>query len=488
MELQQLSTMLQPMAGVGAQSETFGYNVTAYIQAIQEQWKPLFENEAYKEFDVDFHKIITDKKHRKDKKVFAPTGQKNADGTQQTEMEIVKVARLPVSLQKIIVGRATQFLTGGKITLDCNPVGDAQTALLAAVNQTWKNNKLQFKNGKIATAMMSQLECAELWYSDEDKKGKPVLRMNILTPVLGFTFKPVFDAVENLIAFGIGWADGNGNEYFDLYTDEEKRSHVKTKNGVWELDADFGEGTGIVQHGYGKIPVIYYTQLKAEWHPVQRLIERYEFLISNFADINDYNGSPVLFLKGKGMSLPSKGTAGKVLQSEDGDGDAKYVTWEQAPEAIALELNTLLSLIYSMTQTAPIDFENMKGLGQLSGVAFDRILIDSHLKAREKQNDSYGECIQRRINFLLAALPTIIDGLESDDELDITPTFDIFRIDDEADRLALIIQANGGKPVISQETSIKLSGMVDVEAAEDEWNKITAEKDTLGAVNDSLVP
>ncbi|MEO7016287.1 MAG: phage portal protein [Leifsonia sp.] len=480
MELTQLNSLLAAIPG-GTQGQ-IGYNTTAYIEAIQKQWKPLFENQAYKEFDTDFHKIVTDKVNRKDKEVFQPTGTLMPDGSTQLEMIKVKVARLPVPFQKIIVGRAVQFLTGGKLNLNSEPQTAPEVLMYDQVKKIWKDNKIQFKNGKIAKAMMSQLECAELWYSeiDQDDSGKEVvtLKMNVLTPVDGFSFSPVFDAFGDLLAFGIHWIGVDKTEYFDLYNDTEKRSHQKVKGGNWELMNDEEGNPAIFEHGYGKIPIIYYTQLKSEWHTVQRLIERYENLISNFADINDYNGSPILFLKGTGNSLPAKGQAGKVIENPDGTGDAKYITWDQAPEAIKLEITNLESLIYSMTQTAPIDFENMKGLGQLSGVAFDRILIDSHLKAREKQNDTYGECIQRRINFLITATAAIDATLKAAKALDIEPDFDIFRIDDQADTIALITQANGGKPVISQQTSIKLAGMVsDFDA---EWKLIQAETDFLG--------
>lgn len=475
MELDELTTLIAPVQGVG----TFGYNTTAYIEQIQKQWKPMFENAAYKEFDVDFHRVVTDKIHRRDKEIFVPTGEKNADGTAGTTMQKVKVARLPVPFQQIIVGRSVQFLTGGTTTLESEPANDTEQALFDEIKRIWKYNKLQFKNGRIAKSMMSQLEVCELWYKDVEEDGTENMCMNVLEPKNGFTFYPVFDSLEDLLAFGIHWKSAADNvEHFDLYTDTEKRSHEKKQGGVWELSADADGKPAIIDHGYGKIPIIYYTQLKSEWHPVQRLIERYEMLISNFADINDYNGAPVLFLKGQGMSLPQKGTAGKVIENPDGNGDAKYITWDQAPEAIKLEIENLQNLIYAMTQTAPIDFENMKGLGQLSGVAFDRILIDSHLKAREKQTDAYGEGIQRRINFLIAASISLDQKLKNAEDLEIEASFELFRIDDEADNIALLTQANGGKPLISQETSIKLANLTN--DPEGEWTRVKAENDFLG--------
>lgn len=483
MELSELEKLLQGNP-IEKDGQVIGnqYNEAAYVKKIMKQWKQVFQNKSFEQYNPEFHAVVKDKIIRKDKEIFVPTGETNTDGTPAMRKETVRVARLPVPLQRIIVSRAAQFLTGGKITLACQPANDVEKNIVQGVNDIWKYNKLQYKNTKIAKAMMSELEAVELWYSIEEE-GKPVeMRMNILTPSMGFEFYPVFDAIGNLIAFGI-WYKVDSIEYFDLYTPEEKRSHIKGRDTAnqWKLNAD-AEGGGIIELPYGKIPIIYYMQDLPEWHGVQRLIDRYESLISNFADINDYNGSPVLFLKGKGMSLPTKGQAGKVIQNEDGTGDAKYVTWDQAPEAIKLEIETLANLIYSMTQTAPIDFENMKGLGDLSGVAFDRVLIDSHLKAREKQNDVYGECIQRRINFLIAAVISIDKSLASGSEINIIPEFDIFRIDDVNDRIQTITQANGGNPVIDIKTGIKLAGLAgtDEDQIEEVYNNIIKEMDSLG--------
>ena len=483
MDIQELLSLAAPLRGDN--NEPAGYNPTQYIEKIIHQWKPIFQLEGYKQYNVDFHDIVTNIFDRRDKEVFVPTGQKKENGEDIYEKRIVKTARLPVSYQKLITKRSAQFLTGGRVRLEAEVSSDTDKTLYTEVKTTWNRNKLQYKNGNIARAQMSQMEVVELWFSKpvKDQENKFELAVKILEPKDGFTFYPVFDSFGDLIAFGILWKEkienDNDIEHFDLYTDTEIRRHIKDITGEWVIaEGANDEGLAIYQHGYGKMPIIYYTQSEPEWHDVQRLIKRYEELISNFADTNDYNGSPILFLKGTGNTLPAKGQSGKVIENPEGTGDAKYVTWDQAPESIKLEITKLESLIYTLTQTPPLDFESMKGLGELSGVAFDRVFVDAHLKAKEKQGGNYGEGIQRRLNFLKSAIISMNPELKPSSELLIEPEFELFSIDDDKDKVDVLTQATGGKPIMSQQTAIRKLGAVD--DAETELEQIQSETDSLG--------
>lgn len=473
MDRNQLKSLLPSQGG------TESYNPTALIEQFRRAFKPLFELQAYQQYYPEYHKV-NNKAERQDKMVFVPTGEKDKYGNDIMGQKSVSVARLTIPYQELIVERSVQFLTGGDLVLKCDPQNDTEKQLFETVSKVWKDNKLQFKNGKIATAMKSELEVAELWYSTVDPdSGKVSLKMKVLQPSLGFTLIPVFDPTDDLIAFGVQYETADKVEHFDLYTDDMLVKHVNQGNNNWQVDGE------IVQLKYGKMPIIYYSQTRSEWNKVQPLIERQEEALSNFADTNDYNGAPILFSKGGVKSLPAKGTAGKVVEAEGDNADLRYVTWDQAPASIKLELETIEQKIYSMTQTPNISFDQMKGLGDISGVAFDRIMIDAHLKAKGEQNGTYGECIQRRINFLISACCSIDQNLKSAADLDITPQFNLFKIDDEADRINNAMAANGGKAIMSQETSITYAGLVD--NAQEEFKKIQDETDPLGAeINDAL--
>lgn len=423
------------------------------IPQLRKEYETYFSWKAYKEYNPREHKV-NDTSLRKDKIVTTEaTAEDGSPGAKTTS--IVKVNRISAPYQKLIVSRSAAFLTGGAVTLSAQTEeGTPAQRLLDRVNETWRANKLQYKNNLIARRMMSETECCEVWYSKTMEDGSIQMRCNIYSPSMGYDLMPVWDTNRDMIAFGLYREDATitKSRYLDLYTKETIKRYRDTGSG-WAL-------VDTVPLNYGKIPVIYYNIEQSAWEDVQPLIERVEYILSNFADTNDYHASPTLFFTGGLVNMAQKGETGKIIVGEDG-ATAQYVTWPGAPEAIRLELETLNDLIYTCTQTPNISFEQMKGLGAISGVAYDRIMIDAHLKAKDMQEGEYGEGIQRRLNFLISACAATTTGLSEVKDLEITPIFSLFRIDDEADRITNAMKANGGKPVVSHKTSIKMAGLTD---------------------------
>lgn len=467
-------------------------NPATLIPELLKGFKPLFQLEAFKNYDVIFHDV-NNRTKRKKKRVKRAIRGVTVNGVQATEEVLQEVTRIALPLQKLIVETATTFLTGGKVDLKANVTENSiEESMLVAVRDVWNDNKLQYKNGDIAEAMMSQTEVAELWYTDLDEEGQEVLKVKIFKPSDGYTLQPIFDKLGKLIAFGIYYSEKNAttgevSSYYDLYTEKEIRKHIKDKSGQWiifngeETDAEGNTVIvpGIIELKYGKIPIIYYWQPKSEWYDVQSIIDRLETLLSNHGDTNDYSGSPVLAGIGKISSMPDKGENGKVIQVEQG-GDVKYVTPQNATESYKLEVENLKNFLMLCTSTPDLSLESLKGLGQIpSGAAFERLLISTYMKARRKQTGSYGEAIQRRVNFLKSALVVLNPTLKPAAKLNITPDYQPFTIDDIADRVEVALRANGNKPVMDQKASIEYVGVSD--NAEETLDKIKEETDAAGS-------
>ena len=240
----------------------------------------------------------------------------------------------------------------------------------------------------------------------------------------------------------------------------------KAGGGQWEILSE-------VPNPLGKIPIVYYCQPGPEWADVQPLIDRLEKLLSNFGETNDYHSAPKIFVNGKVVGWSKKGESGAILQG-DKDSKAQYLSWDHAPESVKVELDTLLRLIYSLTQTPDISFDSVKGIGAVSGIALKLLFMDAHLKVFDKA-ELFGEAFQRRLSIIETYIGQMDKSLaEVAKDLYIESVFTPYMIDSESEWIQTLMTATGGKAILSQEKGSELSGLT-TDPAED-YKRIKAEK------------
>ena len=96
----------------------------------------------------------------------------------------------------------------------------------------------------------------------------------------------------------------------------------------------------------------------------------------------------------------------------------------------------------------------------MSGVAFDYVFMSTHLNV-ENLNETVGEFMQRRVNFLISALGTINTSLEAASEtIDVDVQMQPYRLENIADKIDTAIKAKDGQ-IWSQEHAITFVGNVD---------------------------
>ncbi len=450
--------------------------------------KRLTETPESKDFKKELEPLkhdVYDRIKRPDKKVKIdpddPDYKNNEDnvinvtgGTTPTGYRYEPVARVALAIQKLIVKRAVSFIFGNAVTLDSSAEGDNQKAVLKALKRVMYDIKEKSFNRKVARNLFSCTEVAEYWYPVESKNSvygfdsNFKLRSAIFSPLLGDTLYPYFDETGDMTAFSREFViteDTKSKTYFETYTDQ---AHY-----MWTTGTD---GYALVE-GYpkkieiGKIPVVFGCQPQVEWADVQNLINRLEKLLSNFADTNDYHASPKIFVEGKLTGFAKKGESGAILQGEAGT-KATYLSWNNAPEAVKLEITTLLQMIYTITQTPDISFDSVKGLGTISGIALKLLFMDAHLKVADHQ-EVFDEYLQRRINIIKAFIGKFNTKLATDaDNLMVEPIITPYMIIDEAAEIKIWTDANGGNPVMSQKASFEKAGMTnDTEADFEQYNK-----------------
>lgn len=460
------------------------------------------DSETFKKNLNPLNHDVYDRIKRPDKKVKIdpddPDYQNNEDnvinvtgGTTPTGYRYEPVARVALAIQKLIVKRAVSFIFGNPVTLDSEAETENQKAVLKALKRVMYDIKEKSFNRKIARNLFSCTEVAEYWYpveSDNSTYGfqsKFKLRSAIFSPLLGDTLYPYFDETGNMVAFSREFAVTNSNRvtksYFETYTDQAHYMWENSSEG-YVLAENYPKEITI-----GKIPVIFGNQSQVEWADVQNLIDRLEKLLSNFADTNDYHASPKIFIKGKLLGFAKKGESGAILQGDE-NSSAEYLSWANAPEAVKLEINTLLEMIYTITQTPDISFDSLKGIGAISGIALKLLFMDAHLKVADHQ-EVFDEYLQRRINIVKAFIGKFNTKLATDaDNLMVEPIITPYMIVDEAAEIKIWTDANGGNPIMSQKASFEKAGLTnDADADFKQYNEEQNAKNSF-TLNEPTLP
>jgi SPP1 family phage portal protein len=421
---------------------------TESVAEIEQQWHP------------QGHKVMNPI-YRRRKTIKVLTGKDKKTGQPIYKEKKVERCRIAIPMQKVLVNRAVGFLFSNAVRYAMvEGTSEQATALFNEVMKCFKSNKLKYKDKQLARTVMHERECAELWYFETDANGQPQrLRMKLLKPSEGNKLFPHFDDWGNM--------DGFAREYFILDESGKQTQHfdVYTSRYVYRYTYDGGSLMPIgarKQHGFKKVPVIYYRQEHAEWFDVQIPIERVEDLLSNWADTNDYFGKPAYVATGEVQGFAEKGETGSVYQLKEG-ADLKVLSWDNSPTSIGNELSTLFNIIFSYSQIPDISFETMKQLGNnTSGVAIQLMFTDPHMKAEDKI-ELYGEMFQRRYNLVQNGIATSLLDVPDNvlDEIEVEPKFEPYMPKNLTETLQLLNMSTGNRPTMSQKEAVRQNPLVD---------------------------
>jgi len=407
-------------------------------------------------------------------------------GTGTSSKRIVQ-AKLVIRHQRKIVNMAVSFLFGDPVKLSLNNKEESYQEAFGLIQDIWNKNKLEYFNKKLARRLFVETKVAELWYVTIDNINIKHIKVVLLCSKNGDEIYSHFNENGDLDAFTRKYklvdVDEKTYDHVDIYTAENIIKGTKKEN--WEVDKK--------ENLYGKIPVIYYQQEEPEWLGVQSEIDRSEMLISKFADTNDYFGSPTLMIKGKIVNPPDKAEVGKLLQfSGEADiatgkinyGDADYLTWENAPESIKLEYDTLKDIIHAQTSTPDLSFNNVKGLTQTSGETLKYLFMDAILKAKDKE-EVFGEALTRRNNLLKAMLGTTsLKDKQKLVELDISIEFGDVLPKSVTELVSSLSTARGGDSIMSQEEAVRKNPLVS--DAEEDIERLKKEKGDENSLGESF--
>jgi len=411
-----------------------------------------------------------------------------------TGTKLVKLAKLVANYQKKIVRIAVAFVFGKPVKLIlADSENKANQTAFEVFMEVWKENNLDNFNKKIMREISIEGRAAELWfpYYDEIEK-KTKVKVMMLTEGKGDEFYPhyddhgVMDALLRKYKIQVMDATTRVREQqrAEIYTATKIIHCKKAFNNKWVEEVEINK-SGIVN-------AIYYDGKRPEWFDVQSLIDRLEVLISKHADTNDYFSSPAVKIKGDIAHAPEKDEVGKVFKlsaEKDSEGkvtwsDIEYLTWEHSPDSLKLEFDNLTNLIYSLSSTPDITFDNVEGIGAISGVALRLMFLDALLKAYDHQ-ELYGEKIEERNNIIKAMVKVYnVKGGVGIDSIEIKVEFSEVIPQNVQELIDMLAIATNGKASMSQESAIQQNPMTG--RVEDEIVKIKKDEATTESVEGSL--
>lgn len=431
--------------------------------------------ESSKLIDVENHDIFNPNK-RKDRVV------ENYDENDKlVSSKIITVNRIGIPFQKRIVNTAVAFAFGNPVKWTLEGNEEAQRKYFDSYFSVLKNSKYDSLDKLMCSSLKTFTESAELWYAvegEEHEKYGFKTKLKIKCLVLDSNnskLYPYFDEFGDLMAFTREYIIKENKldvTYYDVYT-ASQIIRFKNSNDGYVVVSN-------VENKLGKIQIVYIQQKQTEYQEVQTAIDRLSLIMSNHAETNDYHSSPTLFGKGQFSSIAEKGEQGKVYIGQVGS-ELEYVTWDSAPESMKLEIENLYRIIFEFTQTPNFSFEQVKGLGSVSGVALKLMFLDAHLKVVHDKV-IYDAWMDRRKSIILSFLGLMDNAnKENYDKLEISHEIRPYMIDDRKALIEELTLANGNKPIISQVRSIQMFG--EASDSQSEYEQILQEEKESSTVD-----
>ncbi|MCR5658962.1 MAG: phage portal protein [Bacteroidales bacterium] len=384
--------------------------------------------------------------------------------------KFVDVARISFALQKLIIKRAVAFCFGNDVEISSNAKSDIAIKAFNLYKATMDKAKSYSLNRRFSRILFTFGEVAEYWYSTEggtlgtnkDKK----LRVTLFSPK-DCRLYPFFDDNDDLIAFSREYTKKDGDEtktYFETWTDEEYKIWDDQGNEIKEK---------YLKHNLGKIPIIYSHQEQRETEDIDKLVDRLEMSVSNFADTNDYHASPKIIVNGKIKSFAQKGENGGILEVDE-NVKPYYLSWDSAPQAKQIEFDILLKMIYTISQTPDVSFDNMKSVGAISGTALRTLFTDAHLKVQDHR-----EVLDEHLSRRASVVQTYLEKLEPEtkkgfEEITIEQEIIPYMSIDQTTALNTLLSVNGNKPLMSHKQSVIKANLS--KNPEEDFEQIVAEE------------
>lgn len=394
--------------------------------------------------------------------------------------KVVDVARIVTNFPKKLVNTSTAMMFGGRMNISADKQDDG----FCEFKRVWERVLgMQDILIEFAEKVMSETKAAIIFYpvSHRHWSGKVSSEINCKILCLPkndnvvFEFYPHFynGALDGFIhKYQISSDDNSILEQIVIWTREKIITGTQTSNG-WDKKETVNP--------WGLIPIIYGEITEPIWDEVASTMDAREMRLSRVADTNDYFAEPILKTFGE-TNLPGKNTVGKEIQfpvnidSDSGKeyhGDADFLDWQQSIDSVAKELDETKNEQYTGASLPDLSFDNLKGLGNLSGVSRRFMMLDAEIKQRINMR-IFRPALNRCITVVSAGIANITN-IRYRQQLAsnwITVSFDSILPKDPVEDAQVLSIAGGGKSFNSLQTIVANSPLTPAGGLDDELKRI----------------
>lgn len=370
------------------------------------------------------------------------TGKLDKQGKQEyiTENKTVQVSRIPLDFVRYGAEQKSVFAVGAGVELIPNT---ENSRIFEQFKQNWEDIKIEYELVNIHTAKQTETQVAVIFRFNPDKRR---LDYRVVSPSRGDVISVNYDdETGDLIEF---------TRQYLLNEDSVIDRYYKDETGIY-LEREIDNEKELYPLDYPDLPIVYWEQGMPEFWNSKPLIDLLESGFSDFAEACKYFANQIMFVKGTDVALPEQQQQGKVIFST-GDGDAKFLENSNPTQQNELLFKTATSWFFMQSRVAPLSFEQMAELGAISGVALDKILVDSQIGATLSQVGDFGKGVQRLVNFMVKFYQYLNN---SEKDLRVKVQFNKYSMEDESEKISARLLANGGKPVESVRTSMNKLGI-----------------------------
>lgn len=379
--------------------------------------------------------------------------------------KIVDVAKIVTNFPRKLVRTDTAMMFGGDMMVSADNQDDG----FSEFKRVWTRVLgMQDVLIEFAEKVLSETKAAILFYPNiyEHWSGKLTSELNCKILSLPQDTDTVFEFYPH---FDNGKMDGFIHRYQVLDDENMLREQVLilTREKLITATQTGGDWQIVEQQNiWGLLPVVYAEVFEPAWDESASTLDAREMRLSRMADTNDYFAEPIMKVFGE-TNLPGKNTVGKEIQfpqkvdldtGKEYHGDADFMAWQQSIDSVVKELETNKSEMFAGASLPDLSFDNLKAIGNLSGVSRRFMMLDAEIKAKINLR-TFRPALMRCVTIVTAGIANITN-IKYKQQLAnnwITVKFESILPKDQVEEAQVLALANGGKPFNSQQTVISNS-------------------------------